>query len=65
MFRRIASILDANDVIGLFGLILLGAGAWLVDPRLTFFLVGGVLVLLAVARAEPPPPTEPRPPTEA
>lgn len=43
--------MDANDVVGLVGLALLGAGLWLWWPPAALCVVGGILVLLALLRA--------------
>lgn len=51
MIRRISSIIGPEDVLGLAGLVAIFVGAWLVDPRLGFFVVGGALLLMAVAIA--------------
>jgi hypothetical protein len=61
MFRRIATMIDVADVVGLAGLALLAYGVSLFDPRGVFLLLGAFLVVLAVARAQPSPePPAPR-----
>jgi len=42
---------DLNDLVALVGLLLLGAGLWLISPALALMVVGGLLVLLALIRA--------------
>lgn len=43
--------MDANDLVGLAGLLLLGVGLWLWWPPVAFMVVGGLLAVVAVLRA--------------
>ena len=54
MVRRIAALIDIADVLGVIGLAVIAYGAYLIDSRLPFFVVGAALLLVAVSLASRP-----------